>query len=106
VRVERLCVMASDRIDVRHVAKLARLALTDAEVAEYGAQLGGLLTFVDELSELDTDHVGATAQVIESRNVVRADRTAPCLERDVVLAQAPQAQHGFFRVPKIIAAAE
>jgi aspartyl-tRNA(Asn)/glutamyl-tRNA(Gln) amidotransferase subunit C len=98
--------MASDRIDVRHVAKLARLALTDDEVARYGAQLGGLLTFVDELRELDTEHVGPTAQVVESRNVTRPDEVAPCLARDEVLAGAPQAQHGYFRVPKIIAAAD
>ncbi len=98
--------MVSDRIDVRHVAKLARLALSDAEVRQYGAQLGGLLAFVDELRELDTEHVGATAQVVESRNVDRADAIAPCLARAEVLAQAPQAQNGFFRVPKIIAAAE
>jgi aspartyl-tRNA(Asn)/glutamyl-tRNA(Gln) amidotransferase subunit C len=98
--------MSTDRIDVRHVAKLARLALTDTEVAQYGAQLAGLLTFVDELRELDTDHVGATAQVIESRNVTRPDENVPCLPRDVVLAGAPQAQNGYFRVPKIIAAAE
>jgi len=96
--------MPSDRIDVRHVAKLARLALSDAEVAQYGSQLAGLLTFVDELRELDTDHVGATAQVVESRNVVRPDELAPCLDRADVLAGAPQAQNGFFRVPQIIAA--
>jgi aspartyl-tRNA(Asn)/glutamyl-tRNA(Gln) amidotransferase subunit C len=98
--------MPSDRIDVRHVAKLARLALTEAEVSQYGAQLGGLLAFVDELRELDTEHVGATAQVVESRNVVRSDEVTPCLPRDEVLAAAPQAQNGFFRVPKIIAAAD
>jgi aspartyl-tRNA(Asn)/glutamyl-tRNA(Gln) amidotransferase subunit C len=96
--------MPSDRIDVRHVAKLARLALSEAEVAQYGSQLAGLLAFVDELRELDTEHVGATAQVVESRNVVRQDVVAPCLPRDVVLSAAPQAQNGFFRVPKIIAA--
>ncbi len=96
--------MPSDRIDVRHVAKLARLALSEAEVAQYGAQLAGLLTFVDELRELDTEHVGATAQVVESRNVVRPDVVAACLPREVVLSAAPQAQNGFFRVPKIIAA--
>jgi aspartyl-tRNA(Asn)/glutamyl-tRNA(Gln) amidotransferase subunit C len=98
--------MPSDRIDVRHVAKLARLALTDTEVAQYGSQLGGLLAFVDELRELDTNHVGATAQVVESRNVTRPDVLAPCLTRDEALAGAPQAQNGFFRVPKIIAAAD
>jgi aspartyl-tRNA(Asn)/glutamyl-tRNA(Gln) amidotransferase subunit C len=98
--------MPSDRIDVRYVAKLARLALTDTEVAQYGSQLAGLLTFVDELRELDTDHVGPTAQVVESRNVTRPDVLAPCLDRADVLAGAPQVQNGFFRVPKIIAAVE
>ena len=98
--------MSADRIDVRHVAKLARLALTDDEVDQYGAQLAGLLTFVYELRELDTDHIAATAQVIESRNVMRADVRTPCLAREDVLRAAPQAQNGYFRVPKIIAAAE
>jgi aspartyl-tRNA(Asn)/glutamyl-tRNA(Gln) amidotransferase subunit C len=98
--------MASDRIDVRHVAKLARLALTDAEIDLYGQQLGNLLTFVDEMSELNTDDVAATAQVIESRNVTRDDVPVPCLSHADAMAGAPQAQHGFFRVPKIIAAAE
>jgi aspartyl-tRNA(Asn)/glutamyl-tRNA(Gln) amidotransferase subunit C len=98
--------MASDRIDVRHVAKLARLALTESEVLRYGSQLAGLLTFVDELRGLDTEHVGATAQVVESRNVTRPDVVGPCLSREDALAGAPQAQNGFFRVPKIIAAAE
>ena len=58
------------------------------------------------LTTLDTEHVGATAQVVESRNVVRSDEVTPCLPRDEVLAAAPQAQNGFFRVPKIIAAAD
>jgi len=98
--------MASDRIDVRHVAKLARLALTDDEVTLYGAQLRSLLTFVDEMSELDTDSVAATAQVVESRNVEREDVLVPCLSREDALAGAPRAQNGYFRVPKIIAAAE
>ncbi|GAC1410158.1 MAG: Asp-tRNA(Asn)/Glu-tRNA(Gln) amidotransferase subunit GatC [Candidatus Velthaea sp.] len=98
--------MATDRIDVRHVAKLARLALTDDEVTLYGAQLASLMVHVDDMKNLDTESVAATAQVIESRNVLREDEVRPCLARDVVLAQAPQAQNGFFRVPKIIAAAE
>jgi aspartyl-tRNA(Asn)/glutamyl-tRNA(Gln) amidotransferase subunit C len=98
--------MASDRIDVLHVAKLARLALSPAEVEQYGAQLASLLTFVDELRELDTDSVAATAQVIESRNVVRPDAVVPGLSREDALAGAPAAQHGFFRVPKIIASAD
>ncbi len=91
---------------MRHVAKLARLALADEEVARYGEQLAGLLVFVDDLRDLDTEHVAATAQVVESRNVVRPDAVAPGLSREDALAGAPQAQNGFFRVPRIIAAAE
>jgi len=98
--------MAKERIDVRGVARLARLALTGDEAERYGAQLEDLLQHVDHLKELDTSGVAATAQVIESRNVMRADALRPCLEREVVMAGAPQPQHGFFRVPKIIAEAE
>jgi aspartyl-tRNA(Asn)/glutamyl-tRNA(Gln) amidotransferase subunit C len=98
--------MATDRIDVRAVARLARLALTDEEVERYGSQVADLLQHVDHLKELDTSDVAATAQVIESRNVMRADAVRPGLSRDVVMAGAPQPQHGFFRVPKIITEAE
>ncbi len=98
--------MGTERIDVRAVARLARLALSDDEVERYGGQLADLLQHVDHLKELDTSAVAATAQVIESRNVSRDDVVRPCLPRDVVLAGAPQPQLGFFRVPKIIAEAE
>ena len=97
--------MATDRIDIRHVARLARLALSDDEIATFGPQLGKLLTFVDELRELDTANVAATAQGIPSRNVQREDVLRPeiMLSREDALRNAPDAQHGFFRVPRIIA---
>lgn len=95
--------MSQAKIDVRYVAKLARLALTDDEVEKFGAQLGDLLEHVDALGKLDVSHVAATAQVVESRNVERDDREGTCLDREVVLAEAPQRQGGFFRVPRIIA---
>ena len=95
--------MSSEKIDVRYVAKLARLALTDDEVARFGAQLGDLLEHVETLAKLDVSKVAATAQVVESRNVEREDEIRPCLEREVVLAQAPQRSGAFFRVPRIIA---
>jgi aspartyl-tRNA(Asn)/glutamyl-tRNA(Gln) amidotransferase subunit C len=94
--------MASDRIDVRHVARLARLALTDEEAATYGAQLDAILGHVDALQGLPTGDVAATAQVVPLRNVTRDDRIGPCLPRDVVLAEAPQTDGRFFRVPRII----
>src|SRR5579883_1195695 len=93
-------------VDVRYVAKLARIALTDEEVERFGAQLRDLLGHVNVLSELDTASVAATAQVIESRNVEREDRRGECLERDAVLSMAPARQGAFFRVPRIIAEAE
>ena len=94
--------MPTDRNDVRYVAKLARLALSDDEVETYGAQLGEFLTHIDALRELDTENVPATAQVIHARNVGREDVVTPCLPRDEVLAGAPQAYGSYFRVPRII----
>lgn len=93
----------AEKIDVRHVAKLARIALSEEEVARFGEQLGNLLEHVNVLSELDTASVPATAQVVESRNVERPDEISSCLDRETVLSMAPQRQGGFFRVPRIIA---
>ncbi|MDP9018565.1 MAG: Asp-tRNA(Asn)/Glu-tRNA(Gln) amidotransferase subunit GatC, partial [Candidatus Eremiobacteraeota bacterium] len=95
--------LSSDKIDIRYVAKLARIALTDDEVERFGAQLTDLLEHVDAISALDTNSISATAQVVESRNVEREDRVAPCLDRAEVLSMAPQAQGNYFRVPRIIA---
>jgi aspartyl-tRNA(Asn)/glutamyl-tRNA(Gln) amidotransferase subunit C len=94
----------SERIDIRHVATLARLALTDDEVATYGAQLAGLMTHVDRLAALDTADVAATAQIIPSRNVQRADVVRPetILPREAALQNAKDVSHGFIRVPRIL----
>jgi len=96
----------SSQIDVRYVAKLARLALDDAEVERYERELGTLLAHVSELSELPTEDVAATAQVIAAHNVSRADVVAPGLTREAFLAGAPASQVGMVRVPRIIAEAE
>jgi aspartyl-tRNA(Asn)/glutamyl-tRNA(Gln) amidotransferase subunit C len=98
--------MSSSKIDVRYVAKLARIALTDDEVATYGAQLENLLEHVAALEQLPVGDVAPTAQVIPARNVARDDVPQPSLARDVVLAGAPQSQGAYFRVPRIIAEAE
>lgn len=97
--------MASDRIDIRHVATLARLALTDDEVETYGAQLASLMAHVDKLGTLDLADVAATAQVIPSRNVQRDDALRPetMLSREQALMNAPDQQYGFIRVPRILA---
>ena len=95
--------MKSDSIDVRYVAKLARIALSDEEVARFERQLADLLQHVAVLEQLNTASVPATAQVIASTNVMRDDQTAPPLDREEVLGMAPQRQGPFFRVPRIIA---
>jgi aspartyl-tRNA(Asn)/glutamyl-tRNA(Gln) amidotransferase subunit C len=89
-------------IDVAYVAKLARLALTPAEVEKFGAQLGALLEHVDALSALPVGDVAATAQVIAQANVARDDVAAPSLDRETVLEQAPRREGPYFRVPRII----
>ncbi len=98
-------VMPSDRIDIRHVARLARLALSEDEIATFGPQLGSLMTHVDALAELDTAQVPATAQVVPSRNVQRADVVRPetVLTREAALENAPRRVGGFVSVPRIIA---
>jgi aspartyl-tRNA(Asn)/glutamyl-tRNA(Gln) amidotransferase subunit C len=94
--------LSSDNIDIRYVAKLARIELTDDEVERFGRQLGDLLEHVKTLHDLDTAAVPATAQVVESRNVARADAVGRCLEHETVMQMAPQRQGAFFRVPRII----
>ncbi len=95
--------LPANKIDIRYVAKLARIALTEEEVENFGRQLGALLGHVDVLSKLDTASVPATAQVIESRNVERSDDERPCLDRERLLQMAPHRSGAFFRVPRIIA---
>jgi aspartyl-tRNA(Asn)/glutamyl-tRNA(Gln) amidotransferase subunit C len=95
--------VASADIDVAYVAKLARIALTPDEVERFGAQLGSLLAHVAALAQLHLGDVAGTAQVVPSTNVVRDDVARPSLEREVVLALAPERQGGYFRVPRIIA---
>ncbi len=90
-------------IDIRHVAKLARIAISDAEAELFGAQLGALLEHVVVLEGLPVADVAATAQVIPAHNVFRDDEPAPCLARATVLDGAPSREGVYFRVPRIIA---
>ncbi len=94
--------MASGDIDVAYVAKLARLALTPAEIEKFGAQLGALLEHVDALAQLPVADVAATAQVIAQSNVMRSDTPVPSLDRETVLRGAPKREGSYFRVPRII----
>ena len=88
-----------DRDQVLHVAKLARLELSDDEVEQMASELSGILEHVDRISELDLEGVEPTSHVVELENVLRADEPTPSLERDAALLNAPDPADGAFRVP-------
>jgi len=88
--------------DVAHVARLARLDLTDDELSRFTDQLAAVLEHAGDLAAIDTAGVPPTAHPLELVNVLRDDVPRPCLDRDEVLAMAPAAEDGRFRVPKIL----
>ena len=88
-----------DRDQVLHVARLARLELSDDEVERMASELSGILDHVDRISELDLADVEPTSHVVELENVLRADEPLPSLARDAALASAPDPADGAFRVP-------
>jgi len=91
--------------EVRYVAELANLQLTDAEVAKFESELTGILEHFDRLKEIDTEGVAPMAQVLfESGETatLREDVVVPPLGNEAALANAPQAGAGCFKVPKVI----
>lgn len=88
-----------DREQVLHVAKLARLRLSDAEVEKMASELSGILEHVEHIAELDLDGVEPTSHVIALQNVLRPDEPRPSWSRDEVLERAPDPASGSFRVP-------
>ena len=96
--------MALTRADVEHVARLARLALTDDEIEQLTVELGAVLEHAADVAALDLDDVPPTAHPLPLRNVLRDDTVRPSLDRDEVLAAAPAAEDGRFRVPRILEA--
>jgi len=91
--------------DVRYVADLANLKLTDAEIAGLAKDLDDILTHMDALNELDTSNVEPMAQVLfdnEETATLREDQQRPCLSNEAALAAAPLAGNGYYKVPKVI----
>jgi aspartyl-tRNA(Asn)/glutamyl-tRNA(Gln) amidotransferase subunit C len=88
-----------ERKQVLHVAKLARLGLTDEEVETMAGELSGILEHVDRIATLDLEDVPPTSHVVELENVLRADEPHESLARDVALMSAPDPVDGAFRVP-------
>ncbi len=91
-----------DQIQVRKVAKLSRLELTDQEVQEFTGQLGAILEYVEKMNELDTKDVEPLAHCLPVSNVFREDSIKESLGTEKTLANAPQRDDAFFKVPKIL----
>jgi aspartyl-tRNA(Asn)/glutamyl-tRNA(Gln) amidotransferase subunit C len=87
---------------VRHIAKLARIAMSDQELDRLLPELNNILGWVEQLGEVNTDGVEPLTAVIDQKLRLRDDVVNDGNIRDDVLANAPEAQHGFFAVPKVI----
>jgi aspartyl-tRNA(Asn)/glutamyl-tRNA(Gln) amidotransferase subunit C len=90
------------RDDVAHLARLARLTLTDGELDSFAGQLDAILAHVGAIQAVDVTGVEATDNPLKSVNVTRPDVVAPCLTQDEALAAAPKAVDGRFAVPRIL----
>lgn len=88
--------------DVEHIARLARLRLTEQEKLLYSEQLSKILDYIDKLNELDTSNVEPTSHVVNITNVFREDEPLESLSPDEALENAPQRKDNFYKVPKII----
>jgi aspartyl-tRNA(Asn)/glutamyl-tRNA(Gln) amidotransferase subunit C len=91
-----------DQEQVRKVTKLSRLDLTEQEVQEFTGQLGAILEYVEKMNELDTSNVEPLAHCLPISNVFRQDCVKDSLGTEKVLANAPERDGAFFKVPKIL----
>jgi aspartyl-tRNA(Asn)/glutamyl-tRNA(Gln) amidotransferase subunit C len=94
--------MSISKKDVEHVAKLARLGLSEAEKKLFTDQLSAILDFADNLKKLDTKDIPPTAHAIPMKNVMREDKVVPCKNVDDILANAPEEESRMFKVPRIL----
>ena len=94
--------MSVSNDQVRHIAKLARIAMSEADLERLGPELNAIIGWVEQLGEVNTDGVEPLTAVIDQKLRLREDAVTDGDIRDQVLANAPEAQHGFFAVPKVI----
>ncbi len=88
--------------EVEHVARLARLELSEADKERMRRELDRILSYIDKLRALDTEGVEPTSHAVPMTNVMREDATRPSFPQDEMLANAPERSDDFFRVPRII----
>lgn len=94
--------MSLTKEEVEHIAALARLELTEDEIERYRQQLSAILDYAARLNEVDTSHIPPTSSVLPARSRLRLDEVRPSLPLDELLANAPQAEEGQFRVPPVL----
>lgn len=94
--------MSLSESEVRHVALLARLALSDDQVQTLRIELNSILGHIDAIQQLDLADVEPTAHAVPVVNAVRADEPRPCLPRELALRNAPEAEDGAFVIPQIV----
>jgi len=98
--------MSIDREQVRKVALLARLELTPEEEELFTIQMGSMLDYFQQLSELDVSNVKPMTRAIDVSNVTREDELKPCADRSAILNNAPDQDGEFFKVPQILSSDE
>ena len=90
------------QINIQHVAKLARLTLTDAEAGRYEVQMNDILSYIDTLTRYDLDGVEPTAHAMPVYDVLRADESRPGFTQEQALSNAPKRQADQIQIPKVI----
>lgn len=88
--------------DVENMASLARIALSEEEKKKYAQSLNAILENLEVLNRVDTTQVEPTAYILPLQNVFREDREEPCLEKEVIFANAPEEENSCFKVPRIL----
>ncbi|MET3575582.1 Asp-tRNA(Asn)/Glu-tRNA(Gln) amidotransferase subunit GatC [Bhargavaea ullalensis] len=87
---------------VKHVANLARLAITEEEADYYAEKLGAIIEFAEQLNEVDTEGVAPTTHPVPLINVLREDKPVPGLDRDLMMKNVPEHEDGMVKVPSIL----
>jgi aspartyl-tRNA(Asn)/glutamyl-tRNA(Gln) amidotransferase subunit C len=88
--------------DVKHIARLSRLSMSDSEIEIFSGQLSSIIEYVEQLNSLDTGNIEPISHLIPLKNVMRDDILLGSLDRESALQNAPDATDKFYRVPKII----
>ena len=88
--------------EVKKIAKLSRLKITDEEAEKFSSQLTDILKYAEKINEINTDNIPPTSHSIDIKNALRADTVKPSYSRESIMRNAPEPENGFYKVPKII----